>query len=548
VILAGTLATLSVVGAGFVYGAILAPSARDGAQPIEFFDVGYYSALGADLARTGVESIYSPSGFGHLPDLPEQTWYHWGELWLAAAAITIFDIQATFARHFVALPLVLLAAATLAGTLVRRMTGTSSRGAFVLGAGACLFLAPILLPYPGPFFTKWASGLLFGITQYGLGAVTALLGLYLWTVPVQRTDRWALSLSRAAISASVIPAHLVLAVMWFAGFAGARGQRVLRLLSRQGQGHPPALDWRAIATFAVVIAVTIGWGAFTGHGVGASALSASTSAFSDTWREVVIRTAAGFGVFLAIPVAWFVVRAQGGVEPTAYVFALVSVIAGAIAWGARYGDLNMFHTFFGALAVLAAPIAAAALWRLWNTARMNARRGWAAFLFVVLGVQLGLNVSATITRLYAFSPPQYEPISVQLLDAIRGLPANAKLAYACGSLDEASFWDPSLVSLYAHTGRPVVPMCFQAEFFGWLITGRDSSPVAENPLFEFAPQRAIYPNAEAQPSVALRLDFLEKHGIGYVYIDADHPNDVVPGALPVAARGSAAVLQVPSSP
>ena len=43
----------------------------------------------------------------------------------------------------------LLAAAALTGTLVRRLTGSTSRGAFLFGFLACLFLAPV--PFiPGP--------------------------------------------------------------------------------------------------------------------------------------------------------------------------------------------------------------------------------------------------------------------------------------------------------------------------------------------------------------------------------------------------------------
>ena len=58
-----------------------------------------------DLAKTGTETIYSPSGFDQIDGLPAQTWYHWGELWLAAAAISIFGMAPLDARHFVVLPL-----------------------------------------------------------------------------------------------------------------------------------------------------------------------------------------------------------------------------------------------------------------------------------------------------------------------------------------------------------------------------------------------------------------------------------------------------------
>jgi len=123
-----------VVAVALLYGSTLTLSPRDGVQPLEFRDEAYYSVLGADLARTGTESLYSPSGFTEIEGLPPQTWYHWGELWLGAAVITIFGVGPLHARHLIVLPILLLAAAALTGTLVRRMTGSASRGAFCSGS------------------------------------------------------------------------------------------------------------------------------------------------------------------------------------------------------------------------------------------------------------------------------------------------------------------------------------------------------------------------------------------------------------------------------
>src|SRR4029078_3023064 len=116
---------------------------RDGVAPLEVMDTAYYAILGRDLAQTGTETIYSPAGFARIEGLPDQTWYHWGEAWLAAATITLFGAAPLDARHFIVLPLVLLAAAAMTGTLVRRLTGATSAGAFLFGFIACLFLAPI---------------------------------------------------------------------------------------------------------------------------------------------------------------------------------------------------------------------------------------------------------------------------------------------------------------------------------------------------------------------------------------------------------------------
>ena len=71
-----------IVAVALLYGSTLVLSPRDGVQPVEFADEAYYSVLGSDLARTGTETVYSPSGFSEIPGLPAQTWYHWGEMWL----------------------------------------------------------------------------------------------------------------------------------------------------------------------------------------------------------------------------------------------------------------------------------------------------------------------------------------------------------------------------------------------------------------------------------------------------------------------------------
>ena len=76
-----------------LYGSTIVQSPRDGVQPLEFNDTAYYSVLGADLAKTGTEAIHTPSGFAIIEGLPTQTWYHWGELWLASAVITVFGRQ-----------------------------------------------------------------------------------------------------------------------------------------------------------------------------------------------------------------------------------------------------------------------------------------------------------------------------------------------------------------------------------------------------------------------------------------------------------------------
>jgi hypothetical protein len=87
-------------------------------------------------------------------------------------------------------------------------------------------------------------------------------------------------------------------------------------------------------------------------------------------------------------------------------------------------------------------------------------------------------------------------------------------------------------------------MCFEAELLSGLIGG-EWSEQAENKFFGGAPQRALYPNAAADPPSDAVLAFLKNHGIGYIYADPMHPNTLVAGAVPIASSGDAHVLKIP---
>ena len=131
------------------------------------------------------------------------------------------------------------------------------------------------------------------------------------------------------------------------------------------------------------------------------------------------------------------------------------------------------------------------------------------------------------------------------VEAIRQLPADAKLAYSCdGPFDEIAFGTPQLLSLDAHTGRRVVPMCFEAEFPTPFSALEPSAQVISQ-FFRGAPQVALYPDAAADPSPAAVTAFLKHHGIDYIYADPQHPNTLVPDAMPIATSGQAEVLKVP---
>jgi hypothetical protein len=524
-----------IIAVALVYGSTLTPSQRDSVQPLEFNDEAYYSILGADLARTGTESLYSPSGFDEIEGLPVQTWYHWGEAWLGAAVITIFGVGPLQARHLIVLPILLLAAAALTGTLVRRMTGSSSRGAFLFGLLACLFLAPAPL----------AAGMIFEIRLYGLAAVAVLLAMYSLAVLGRRRASWALSCFVGSAAALILPAHIVIAVLALVGVGSVWTTRVVQSLVDTRRLPVMAPVWRRtyVAT-GIALLATVGWGALTGHGIGTSGLSPSVSPFNAFWRETVATIVICSGAFLAIAIAWFMVRKEHSIEAGLYLGTGVLLVAGTLVWGARLADFNTFHLFYGGLAVFATPVAAVAVVRIWLRLRAAGHARLAVAVLVVCATQLEFGAIFGIGRLGLFGPGEHEPVPQEILAEIRSLPADAKLAYACRPSEEAAFWDAQLLGIDAHTGRRIVPMCFQAETFG-LMTGTPMSADVPSPLFLLAPQRRLYRDSAARPSAASVASFLKDNGIDYIYVDALHPNSLVPGAIPIATSGQTRVLQLP---
>jgi hypothetical protein len=545
-----------VVTVALLYGSTMAPSPRDGGQPVENNDEAFYAVLGRDLATTGTETNNLPSGFSEIPGAPPQTWYHWGELWLASAVIEIFGVAPMWARFMVVLPLVLLAAAALTGTLVRRFARTNSRRAYVFGFLACLFLAPVPL-IPGPFFSSWAVGLIFGITLYGLAAVAVLLALYAAAVMILRPASWALAGFVGSTVAMIVPAHVVIALLTLVGVVGVGTIRVIRSLvaTRSLPSVPPL--WRGtLVVTGVTVVATVVWGTLTGHGVpggvsvGTSGttigvnVSPGVAAFNAAWRDSVAITILGAGVFFSMPLAWLLVRRRSPLHADLYVGAAGVLAAGALAWGARLGDFTMFYFYFAGIGVIATPTAAVAVRTLWQHLRTRRYVAISAGLAVLSLIQLELGVAAGIVRLQGFGPYDYPPIPTALLAAIRELPTDAKLAYSCGPFDEVAAGTPRLLSIDAHAGRRVVPMCFEAEFPNTLIGSQSTDQVASQ-FFTGAPQAALYPDAAASPSAAVITRFLKDHVIDYIYVDDKHPNILLPDAIAIATSAHAEVLKVP---
>jgi hypothetical protein len=542
-VLAVFLGAVFVAAVALLYGATMVQSPRDGVQPLEFMDEAFYSILGADLANTGTETIFTPSGLS-LDGFPPQTWYHWGELWLASAVIKLLGTAPLAARHFVVLPVLLLAAAGLTGTLVRRVVGTASLGAFLFGFFACVFLAPVPV-IPGPFFSSWAVGLIFGITLYGLATVAALLAIYCLAVLSARRDSWALAAFAGSAFALIVPAHLLIAGLAIVGVGGVWTIRMVQALRTTGRlPAVPAIWRRVVMVSSVAIALTVAWGLLTGHGVGGSGSSASVPAFNPSWRDSILITILGSGAFLAIAAAWVLADRERGLQADLYVGTAALLIGGAVAWGARLGDFNMFHGFFSGIAIFATPVAAIAVWSVWMRLRAGGRPllAFAIVLFCVGQIEVGMATG--VLRLQRFGPGNYEPLPLGILATIESLPADAKLAYSCQPSEELAIWDARLLGISAHTSRRIVPMCFQSESLAQLAGGEASLDVA-NPLFQSAPQRVLYPTSSARPSTEGMATFLKAHGIDYIYADRAHPNAIVADATVVAADGEFRILQVP---
>ncbi len=535
-----------VVAVALLFGATMAPSPRDGVQPVEFMDEAFYSILGRDMVTTGTEAFYSPSGFGTPPGLPDQNWYHWGELWLAGGVGEAFGIEPSFARHLVVLPLLLLAVASIVGSIARRSVPSPSRAILVFGAAAGLLLAPIPIPGTDNYFTTWASGMLFSITMYGLSAVLIPLLMLLILrgrdIPV---DRPAAALFVAALVAMVLPSHVGMALLAGAGACVALAILAVQLRIETGRIPRPTRTMLVVAVSSVgMLGITFAWGTATGHRVLGSGSSPSITPFNRVWLEAMAATAAGALALLAIPVAWLLVRRRQH-DLAAMLLGVMAIVGGgALAWGARLGEFTMFHVFFGAIVIFATPMAVAAIVIVWTRLR-EVGHGLAALALVavaVLQVQLGLFSSGV--RIAQFSPRDYPPIPLEVIAAIETLEPEAKIGYACRQQEEIAYWDARLLSIDMHTARRVVPLCFEADFLAPYI-GAPGVTDEVSPMFPIAPQFELFPTAEARPTPAEITTFMRREGIGYLFVDEIHPNSLVQDAVPMIVSGNTQLLRLP---
>jgi hypothetical protein len=530
---AAAFGAVFIVCAGLLFGSTLAPSPRHGVQPVAYQDHAYYAVLSEGLSQAGVESLWYPSGLDKVESLPQQSWYHWGEMWLAAAVVRA-GVDPIFARYYVVLPLVLLAAASLAGTLVRLLARSASRAAFLYGAGACLFFAPIPLPYgvfPGGWFGAHSPSLVYEITHYGLAASTLLLAVFVIVTLDQRALAWSTALFSGGVIASLLPVHIVVAALMAASAGLVVAGHWVRSLLRDRRLPVVPVEWRrTLLVVGVVTIATLLWATATGHGLAGPTKPGAVSAFDTTWAKSVVWTLLPAGVLFAIPVAWFMVRKETGMRAELFLGTSISVIVGAVAWGVKAGDFAQFYFFFASVVLIVPTIATAAVWVLCQRMRRGGHAILAVVIMALLAVQVVLGAAAGLERLGFHRQVGYE-VSSEFLAVIDQLPTDAKLAYSCTETDgDFTFWIPRLVGITAVTGNRVVPMCFMATTgFTW----------------EWAPQRSLYPDAAARPSSLAILKFLKDQGIGYVFADPDHPNNLLPEGQVVATAGDATVIRVP---
>ena len=287
----------------------------------------------------------------------------------------------------------------------------------------------------------------------------------------------------------------------------------------------PAVWCRALVASGALLLGTAVWGVATGHGLGGGGAQAIVEPFNATWRESVAITMLGAGAFFAIVIAWFLVERGRPIHADLYFGTVALVVVGAIAWGARLGDFTTFYLFFAGIAVVATPVAAVAVWTAWERLRATRHIGLAFGLAILCFFQLELGVAKGAGRLITFGPPGYEPIPVTVLAAIRQLPPDAKLAYSCRRLDEIGPGVARLLSIDAHAGRRVVPMCFMAEVLSTLI-GSPPSERTENLFFGIGSPAQAVPGCGRPALVRSGRDVLEgqRHQVHLRRRDApEHP-------------------------
>ena len=346
--------------------------------------------------------------------------------------------------------------------------------------------------------------------------------------------------------AFIVPAHLAIGLA-FVGvgiLVFAQPHRAVR--ARRLPVISPVWLRTMLATGLVLVA-TLAWGIATGHGTpmgGGSSPSGGPASIVSSGTVVSPFNASGANPSQS-PLSelgssspfdrWFLLRKQEPLRGDIFVSdPRVALAAGAIGWGAG-SAISRCSTCISLASRCSRRRSRPGLRIVWERLRTAQYRWLAVGLVVLCLFQLELGVLGGIIRLQGFGPAKDESIPVAILAAINQLPAGAKLAYSCGPFDEIASGTPQLLSIDAHTGRRVIPMCFVAEYPNRLLGAEQSEQASQ--FFRGAPQASLYPDAFAHPSSATVAAFMKAHGIDYIYAAPGKPNSLVDDAIQVATVG-----------
>ena len=336
-----------------------------------------------------------------------------------------------------------------------------------------------------------------------MAAVAVLLAMYGLAVLGGRRATWALAAFVGSAAAMILPAHVVIAVLALVGVGSVWAIRIAQSLLATRRLPVVAPVWRRtyIATGDRARAPRSSGGCSPGT---ASGPAGSRRACRRSMRSGARPWPSSSSVPAPSspsrsPGSWSARRLdRGGPVPRHD----GPRGRGALVWGARLGDFNTFHLFFGGIAVFATPAAAVAV--VVDLAAPARRRSCATGDRPARAVRHRSSNSARSSASADWAVRAGRPLAdaLAILAAIEDLPADAKLAYACRPSEEAAFWD-------AQTPRPRRPhrTAHRADVLRGGDLRRDDRHAdvgrRRQPAVPWAPQRALYPTSDAQ-SVARR--------------------------------------------
>ena len=328
-----------VVAVALLYGSTLSP-ARAMASSRSSSTMGRITrSSGADLAKTGTETIYSPAGFDQHRRAADPDLVPLGRAVAGRGSHLGLRDGAT------GCPPLRRPAASAPGGGGADRDDRPADDRVLIAWRVPLRLPRLPLPgpdtlLPGPFFSSFARGLIFGITAYGLAAVAVLLAMYGLTVARPTTGE----MGAGRLCRHRRGADLAGPCRDRAAGAG-RGRGCLGGSDRPSRSSPIVACRSCRAGMAPRVhrdrrrarqPRSLG-GLMTGHSAVTGGATPGVTPFSASWRDSVAIIAIGAGAFLAIPIAWWMARRGTSIEADLYLGTGALVVVGAIVWGALLG-------------------------------------------------------------------------------------------------------------------------------------------------------------------------------------------------------------------